>query len=106
MRALMLLPIAMLAACDAAPPPAPAPKPKELSDFQRQIAEMDAPRRQIVLIRAIRDADKDCQGVVKEERQPDLPTGELLYTATCTDGTPYAVTFQREGTARVMSRTF
>lgn len=107
MRAMpMLLAMTLLSACDPAPTqPAAKPSPLPPSEFQKKVAALTDAERRIVFIRAIRDAGKDCQGVETAERQPDLPTGEQYFVATCTDGTKYGVLLGRTDTAKIISRT-
>lgn len=105
MRMLSIALLAGLSACGSpAPAPTPKPTPTAPSEFLRKLVELPPATRNIVFIRAIRDAGRDCQGVTGAERRPDLPTGELLYIAKCTDGTSYGVLFQREGTAKIIAR--
>jgi hypothetical protein len=57
-----------------------------------------------VLIRAIRDADIDCQRVTEGRRAQMMPSGEELYVAKCADGASYGVLMGRDGTAKVLRR--
>ena len=106
MRAMpMLLAMTLLTACDPAPT-APAAKASPLppSEFQKKVAALSEAERNIVFIRAIRDAGKDCQGVTGHERQADLPTGEHYFVASCSDGAKYGVLLGRTDTAKIISR--
>ncbi len=100
---LILTSLLLVAGCEAAPPPQPKATPTGPSDFQQKVAALSEAERNIVFIRAIRDADIDCQGVTGAVRQPDMPTGELYYVAQCNDGAKYGVLLQREGTAKIIS---
>lgn len=106
MRAMpILLAMTLLSACESAPTaPAAKPTPMAPSEFQKKVAALTDAERNIVFIRAIRDAGKDCQGVTGAEKQPDLPTGEQYFVATCTDGTKYGVLLGRDDTAKIISR--
>lgn len=73
---------------------------KGKSEAQNRVREMGDGQRNAVLIRAIREANFDCQHV---ERSDVVATTNNLpaYLATCQDGTVYAVAIQDDGTAVV-----
>ena len=96
-----LVALMLLAACDGAPDNVAAPVPQEPSAFQNAVAALSPPERNMVFIRAIRDANKNCQGVTESTRQGEAATGEPLWVARCTDGATYAVVLGRDGTAQV-----
>lgn len=70
------------------------------NSIQQQVVNMAAPQRYGVLLRAIRDGGAPCQGVVREERQPDRGD-DPLFVAHCVDGPSYAVTIADDGVAEV-----
>lgn len=96
---LAALPLA-LAACDSQPATPPAPQAP--SEFQNQVAALDAPQRNAVFIRAIRDAGYDCQQVTASQSQPVAAGGQPLWQATCSGGATYGVQIGRDGTATVI----
>lgn len=100
-----LAPVAFaLTACGGAPAgKAPAPVAEGPSAFQNQVAALPESERNIVFIRAIRDANHDCQGVTGSLRQGEAADGSPLYIARCDDGASYAVVIGRDGTAEVVS---
>lgn len=104
MRSLILCSALLLAACDAAPSntTAASSEAQPPSAFQNQVVAMSDEARNVVFIRAIRDAGHDCQGVTQSERRADQPDGNLLYQATCNDGASYGVSLGRDGTAQVI----
>ncbi len=103
MRTMLIWGIAVtLAACGKAPEREAAKAPEPPSAFQNSVAALAEPERNIVFIRAIRDADRDCQGVTKSERRGTGTRGDPLYVATCNDGASYGVLIGRNGTAQVV----
>lgn len=102
---LILTSLLLVAGCGSAPPaPAPTPVPTGPSEFQSKVLALAPAGQNIVFIRAIRDAGKDCQGVKSSKREADMPGGLLYFVANCTDGMPYGIVIEREGTAKVISR--
>ncbi|GGO98722.1 hypothetical protein [Stakelama pacifica] len=67
-----------------------------------KVAAMSEQERNVVMIRAIRDAGSDCQGVVKSEAYPDA--GPNVWRAQCQSGEWHMVQIQPDGTANVTSR--
>ena len=78
---------------------APSPQATE-SEFQAQVAKLEPAARNAVLLRAIRDAGQDCQGVTESLAQKGTPG---LWTARCTDRAGYGVLIKPDGTAQVIS---
>ena len=107
MRTILLtMPIltGLLAACGDAgdPPQSRAPEPP--SAIQNTVAALPDNQRDAMLIRAIRDAGLDCQGVTGARRvdtAPGRPGGDPSYVAECIGGASYGVSIGRDGTAQV-----
>ncbi len=100
---LLALPLALVAC--GGPSPAgnsAAPTPAAPSDFQKQVAALDAAQRNAVFIRAIRDAGHDCQGVTGSEAK-GTAGGDPLWHATCSNKATYGVVIGRDGTATVVA---
>jgi hypothetical protein len=68
------------------------------------VAALPTGQRNGVLIRAIRDATFDCQGVVESHRKGEGPSGGPMYVARCQGDKYYGVVFDRGGTAQVFPR--
>lgn len=107
MRTLILLLALPLAACGGgsgnstatASPTAPA----GLSPTQQQIVDLPEEQRKGVFIRALRDANIDCQGVTKTERRTDIAQdGQPTWIATCQGGATYSVSITPDGTAMIV----
>ena len=96
-----VLALILLAGCDDAPSNVAAPAPQAPSAFQNAVAALSDDERNIVFIRAIRDAGRNCQGVTESTRQGEAATGEPVWVARCNDGATYSVAFGRDGTAQV-----
>ena len=96
---LAALPLA-LAACDSQP--AAPTVPEGPSEFQNKVAALDDTQRNVVFIRAIRDAGYDCQQVTGSKSQPVAAGGQPLWQATCSGGATYGVQIGRDGTATVI----
>ncbi len=106
-RLIPLAALALLAGCDVTPtgqPTAP-PKAPEPSAFQKSVIALSDAERNVMFIRAIRDANLECQGVTASERRGEALNGDPLYIAHCGTQQTYGVAIGREGTARVMVRT-
>ncbi|WP_188054555.1 MULTISPECIES: hypothetical protein [unclassified Sphingosinithalassobacter] len=74
------------------------------TNVQAAMFEMGESERNVVFIRAIRDAGLQCQNVTASERVDDvqnLPT----WRATCQDGTAHLISITVDGTANIISRT-
>lgn len=105
-RLLPLAALALLAGCDVTPtgqPTAP-PKAAEPSDFQKAVAKLSDAERNVMFIRAIRDANLECQGVTASERQGEALNGDPLYIAHCGKEHTYGIAMGRNGMANVMVR--
>jgi hypothetical protein len=106
----MLLPLAigpalMLAACGGGGE-RPLDNAAEVADnaaatnYQAEVAALNDTQRHMVLIRAIRDANLDCQQVTESEQM----AGEgLIYRARCGDGRDHIVAITPDGTAQIVS---
>lgn len=94
----------VLAGCGGggAPTPKATSTAQPLSDVQRQVIALTDDQRNVVFIRAIRDAGRDCQGVTGSERRDDVSaTGTPTWVATCQRGSTWIVSITRDGTAQV-----
>lgn len=100
-RPVLLCLILALAACDAADPPA-ATNAAAANPYADRIAALTPGQRNGVLIRAIRDADRQCQQVTASTAA-GLVEGKPAWTATCDDRTPFLVAFGPDGIATVVS---
>ena len=93
-----------LAGCDrAAPDNAAAPANVAADagvDYLAKIAALPAGQQQLVLYRAIRDAQQDCQNVTDTAKQPDVD-GRAAWNVTCRGGLLYSVRIGRDGVAQV-----
>ncbi len=102
---MLALPLALVACGGPSPDntaavvPTPPAGP---SEFQQQVAALPEAQRNAVFIRAIRDADHDCQGVTKSERKGESG-GMPLWHATCSNKATYGVLIGRDGTATVVA---
>ena len=107
MRTMMLLvPALALAACQAAPDRNSAEAANatgNVSNYAARVIALPVSQRDIVFLRAIRDAGIDCQGVTKSERLADTG-GTPTWRAECSDGTAHLVQVTPDGTALVVSR--
>ncbi|TKD53124.1 hypothetical protein [Sphingomonas baiyangensis] len=105
-----ILPMGMLAAMmlvagcggGSAPavPPANDMAEPATTNFQAQVAALDDERRNLVMIRAIRDAGLNCQEVTSSRR---TESEGMTYLATCDAGTNFLVTIGADGNARVVT---
>jgi hypothetical protein len=73
---------------------------KGTSEAQKKVRELDEGQRNIVLIRAIRDAGEDCQQVESSELMA-TSNNMPVYMANCAGGLVYAVVIRDDGTAAV-----
>ena len=67
-----------------------------------RVAALHEGQRKGVFIRAIRDANFDCQGIrtaVRADDYRDMP----VWTVTCSNGTDYTVVIPRSGVAQVFN---
>ncbi|MBI0475078.1 hypothetical protein D9601_06860 [Sphingomonas sp. MA1305] len=98
--------LALLASACNSTEPAPAgnqaaaaaPKP---GGFAAKVVALSEGQRQGVMLRAIRDAGHQCQGVAGTRRQPQGVNGLPAWAATCEDGSNWLVSFGDDGMARV-----
>lgn len=94
--------LTMLAACGEDGGSAAAPAgPQPLDAVQNRIVAMTEAERNGVLIRAIRDARRDCQHVETSEALPAAANGAPGFLARCAGGRAYVVGIGRGGTATV-----
>jgi len=100
--AVALLPLAM-AACHSAAPPANqgAASSATATNFQQQISALPTPSRNGVLMRAITDADFDCQIIEKAEPHASVH-GHPAWSVLCDHGAAYVVVIDTGGYAQVI----
>lgn len=104
MRILALTPLLVLAACGSGSTPAAVPtagKTGAASDggYVAKVKALAPKQRAGVLLRAIRDADRPCQGVVAE--QAVASASGTAWLATCDDQGHWVVAIADDGTATV-----
>lgn len=92
-----------LAACDKPAEPAPAPVNAADAgvDYLAKIAALPPGQQQLVVYRAIRDAQQECQNITANEKQPDDARGRAVWRVTCRGGVQYSVSIGRDGIANV-----
>ena len=97
-----LLPLA-IAGCHAAAPPAnqSAANTVAAANFQQQIEALPAPSRNGVLMRAITDADFDCQTIEKAAPHGSVH-GHPAWSVLCDHGAAYVVVIDAGGYAQVI----
>lgn len=92
-----------LPACDRDAPDAGVRKIEvPEGDYQARLQAMPEGQRNAVFIRALRDAKRDCQGVVSSAYQGllrDRPT----WTARCNDGVGWVIIIGKDGVAEVVN---
>lgn len=71
-------------------------------DYSRRIAQMEEGPRNATLLRAIRDAGHDCQGVQSSSSQGQVNNAPA-WTATCDRGGQWTIIIGRDGVATVAS---
>lgn len=94
-----------LAACGSGPSTPPATNTATAAgpgDTANRIAAMPEGERNGVFIRAIRDADQDCQHVDSSESS-GVQQGFETWTAHCSDGTSYTIAITGDGGATVIN---
>lgn len=101
MRPLLPLALVPLAACGGPAAPAPAPThTAAASGYVAKVTALPDKQRAGVLLRAIRDAGRDCQAVVAQ-----VPAGTQgtsgAWVATCDDKAHWVVQIADDGTATV-----
>ncbi|MBW4330304.1 hypothetical protein KY084_05385 [Stakelama sp. CBK3Z-3] len=96
----------LLAGCSSEPAPPENSQGTEAispeNNVAAKVAAMTEQERNVVMIRAIRDAGMPCQGVVKSEAYPDA--GPDSWRAQCSGGDWHLVQIKANGTANVVSR--
>ncbi|MFA6117891.1 MAG: hypothetical protein WC729_28160 [Sphingomonas sp.] len=95
-----------LAGCQA-PPDLNVAQPDEpaatITNATAEVLKLPEGQRDMVFLRAIRDAGLDCQGVTRSERLDDT-AGKPTWRVECTDRTAHLVQVTPDGTALVASR--
>jgi len=96
------IPAAALAACNSSPPPAaPVNQADSAAASGNQIAALPEGSRNGVFIRAIRDANQDCQHVDSSE-PAGVQQGYPVWTAHCDNGNAYTIVLTGNGGAQVI----
>jgi hypothetical protein len=101
---LALLPLVLLAGCGTPSTQntaAPA-VPTEPTAFQNQVAALSEGQRDAMLLRAIRDARMDCQGVTGSSPSAASTPTKPVWIARCSNGAGYGVVINADGTAGVV----
>lgn len=93
------LALSLLAACDR---PAAEPPAASVSDIDAQIAALSEGARNGVFIRAIRDAEQDCQGVETSQVIGDV-SGRRAWMARCNGGGEWVIVPSPAGGAQVFN---
>lgn len=78
-----------------------ATSPEGVATLNKVIAMSDK-ERNIVLVRAVMDANMPCDGVVSSERTKDQD-GHPAWLANCRNGSTHMVIFLNDGSAKVLS---
>jgi hypothetical protein len=104
MRQVALLVCLAAIACDA-PDTAPAPPPPAAAtgNYKARIDALDEGQRNAVMLRAIRDANQDCQAVIGSAAT-EVQFGMPAWVARCRDGRDWIVMLRPDGTALVARR--
>lgn len=71
-------------------------------DYQARLEAMPEGQRNAVFIRALRDAGRDCQGVVSSAYQGPLQN-RPTWTARCDDGVGWVIIIGKDGIAEVVN---
>ncbi|MDP5281228.1 hypothetical protein Q9Q95_20045 [Sphingomonas sp. DG1-23] len=69
-----------------------------------QVFALSDRQRNAMFIRALLDADIECQSVTSSERLPDQD-GKPLWRVNCSDKTAHMISITPDGTANIVSRT-
>lgn len=105
MRGVTILTAALLlAACgdDAAGGNGAASRsPAGPTAFENSVAALAPAARDAMFLRAIRDANHDCQGVTEAKLIDRAADGSPIWLARCLDKATYAVVLRADGTAEV-----
>lgn len=88
----------------AAPAAANSAAPKPLTEVQRKVLAMPERQRNVVLIRALIDADLPCDGVMKSTRVEDQD-GAPMWRAECKNGSFHLITITPDGMAKIFSHS-
>ena len=91
-----------LAGCGSGGGQAPADTAAAPDNYVAQVRALPAGQRDGVLLRAIRDAGRDCQQVTSSQAIPNI-AGAPAWAATCTGGGVWVVAFNPGGVATVTS---
>jgi hypothetical protein len=92
-----------LAACNSgSPPAAPVNQADSAAASGNQIAALPEGSRNGVFIRAIRDANQDCQHV-DSSQAAGTQQGFPVWTAHCSDGASYTIVLTGNGGATVIN---
>lgn len=99
MRYLVLAAALAASACNNRPPSPPATD----TNAAAQVTALSEGQRRAVLLRAIRDAGLDCQGVTGAV--PIAAAGTApRWRARCTNGSEHLIAIDPDGTARIVSQ--
>ncbi len=96
---------AMLAGCGGGTT-APAPAVNEATaneaalNYQAAVLDLPVGQRNIVMIRAIQDANIGCEKVIESQQ---IKGEALTYQAKCSDGASHVVAIDADGNAKVIS---
>ncbi|SFP87347.1 hypothetical protein [Sphingomonas rubra] len=106
--AALLAPLMLVAACGGSPGGNDAAETANVAapdgNTAATIRDLPAGQRTAVLLRAIRDAGRDCQGVT-EATEVTAQGSPPTWAATCEDGNQWIVAIGEGGTATVTNRT-
>ena len=91
-----------LAGCGPASEPVATTNTTTPDDYVARVKALSPGQRDGVLLRAVRDAGRDCQQVTKSEAIPDV-MGAPAWTATCDNGGIWVVALNPGGVATVTS---
>lgn len=93
-----------LAACGPGDDRAATTNVAMADDYVARVRALPAGQRDAVLLRAIRDAGRDCQQVTRSTAIPDIG-GAPAWAAQCAGGDMWAVAFNPGGIATVTKAT-
>jgi len=95
-----------LASCQQSPETNVAQAPgvsDPVSNYTARVVSLPDGQREMVFLRAIRDAGLDCQAITKADRIEDVG-GKPTWRAQCSDGTAHLLQVAPDGTALIASR--
>lgn len=102
MRSFLIPIVLVLAACQGAPPQQPGNEAGATAgDMQNRLAALSEAERNGVFIRAIRDANQDCQ-YVESSAPAGTYRGAPLWSARCQGGGTYTIAIGNGGEAQVI----